>query len=162
MIKLITGAKGTGKTKIIINMANDNVDTAKGDIVFVTDTDRYMYSLRYQIRVINTGCLKRAGQTAIDEKELIGFIRGILAGNHDIESFYIDGAHRMLARPVAEMEDFYTDLYAIAKTTDTKFILTVSENEENFPEFLKNIRESNEIRQYARPYADLLRRGSDC
>lgn len=57
---------------------------------------------------------------------------------------------------------FYTDLYAIAKTTDTKFILTVSENEENFPEFLKNIRESNEIRQYARPYADLLRRGSDC
>ena len=37
MIKLITGAKGTGKTKIIIDMANDNVETAKGDIVFLTD-----------------------------------------------------------------------------------------------------------------------------
>lgn len=61
MIKLITGAKGTGKTKIIINMANDNVDTAKGDIVFLTDTDRYMYSLRYQVRVINTECLKERG-----------------------------------------------------------------------------------------------------
>ena len=47
MIKFITGAKGTGKTKIIIDMANDNVATAKGDIVFVTDTDRYMYSLNY-------------------------------------------------------------------------------------------------------------------
>ena len=118
-------------------MANDNVETVKGDIVFLTDTDRYMYSLRYQIRVINTEPLKRAGQTAVDERELIGFIRGILAGNHDIESFYIDGAHRMLARPVAEMEDFFTDIYAIAKNTDTRFILTVSENEENFPEFLK-------------------------
>ena len=73
MIKLITGAKGTGKTKIIINMANDNVDTAKGDIVFLTDTDRYMYSLRYQVRVINTECLKRAGQSAVDERELVGF-----------------------------------------------------------------------------------------
>ena len=102
MIKLITGAKGTGKTKIIINMANDNVDTAKGDIVFLTDTDRYMYSLRYQVRVINTECLKRAGQSAVDERELVGFIRGILAGNHDIESFYIDGAHRI-------GDDAYTD-----------------------------------------------------
>ncbi len=137
MIKLITGAKGTGKTKIIINMANDNVESAKGDIVFLTDTDRYMYSLRHQIRVINTDVLKRAGEPAIDERELIGFIRGILAGNHDIESFYIDGAHRMLGRPVAELEDFYTDIYDIAKYTETRFILTVSENEENFPEFLK-------------------------
>ena len=137
MIKLITGAKGTGKTKIIINMANDNVESAKGDIVFLTDTDRYMYSLRHQIRVINTDVLKRAGEPAIDERELIGFIRGILAGNHDIESFYIDGAHRMLGHPVAELEDFYTDIYDIAKYTETRFILTVSENEENFPEFLK-------------------------
>lgn len=137
MIKLITGAKGTGKTKIIIDMANDNVETAKGDIVFLTDTDRYMYSLRYQIRVINTDILKRAGQSNLNERELIGFIKGVLAGNHDIESFYIDGAHRMLGRKVADMEDFFTDIYAVAKTTETRFILTVSENEENFPEFLK-------------------------
>ncbi len=136
MIKLITGAKGTGKTKIIIDMANDNIETAKGDIVFVTDTDRYMYSLRYQIRTINANCLKR-GEEPIDERALIGFIKGILAGNHDIESFYIDGAHRMLNRTVAEMKDFFTDIYNIAKAQKTTFILTVSENEENFPEFLK-------------------------
>lgn len=136
MIKLITGAKGTGKTKIIIDMANDNVETVKGDIVFITDTDRYMYSLRYQIRVINTECLKKT-KGAIDERELIGFIKGILAGNHDIETLYIDGAHRMLNRTVSEMEDFFTDIYAVAKTTETRFVLTVSENEENFPDFLR-------------------------
>lgn len=136
MIKLITGAKGTGKTKIIIDMANDNVETAKGDIVFITDTDRYMYSLRYQIRVVNTECLKKI-KGAIDERELIGFIKGILAGNHDIETLYIDGAHRMLNRTVSEMEDFFTDIYAVAKTTETRFVLTVSENEENFPDFLR-------------------------
>ena len=136
MIKLIPGAKGTGKTKIIIDMANDNVETAKGDIVFITDTDRYMYSLRYQIRVINTECLKKT-KGAIDERELIGFIKGILAGNHDIETLYIDGAHRMLNRTVSEMEDFFTDIYAVAKTTETRFVLTVSENEENFHDFLR-------------------------
>lgn len=136
MIKLITGAKGTGKTKIIINMANDNIETAKGDIVFVTDTDRYMYSLRYQVRAVNASCLKKS-DAAISEDALIGFIKGILCGNHDIESFYIDGAHRMLGKKVDEMEEFFTDLYEIAKDTETTFILTVSENEENFPDFLK-------------------------
>lgn len=136
MIKLITGAKGTGKTKIIIDMANDNVETAKGDIVFLTDTDRYMYSLRYQVRVINVDNFLKRGDAPISEESLIGFIKGILAGNHDIETLYIDGAHRMLGKKISEMEDFFTDIYAIGKDTETKFVLTVSEDEYNFPEFL--------------------------
>ncbi len=142
MIQLITGAKGSGKTKKIIDMANDNVDVAKGDIVFVTDTDRYMYSIRYQVRVINTAVLKYDGESNVREDALIGFIKGILAGNHDIESFYIDGAHRMLGRTVQEMEDFFTDIYKVAKENETTFYMTVSENEENFPEFLKKYQDN--------------------
>lgn len=136
MIKFITGAKGTGKTKVIIDMANDNVETAKGDIVFVTDTDRYMYSLRYQVRVVNAKQLKK-GDAPISEEALIGFIKGLLAGNHDIETLYIDGAHRMLDKTVFEMEDFFDDIREVAKNTNTQFVITVSENEDNFPEFLR-------------------------
>lgn len=136
MIKFITGAKGTGKTKVIIDMANDNVETAKGDIVFVTDTDRYMYSIRYQVRVVNAKQLKK-GDAPISEEALIGFIKGLLAGNHDIETLYIDGAHRMLDKTVFEMEDFFDDIREVAKNTDTQFVITVSENEDNFPEFLR-------------------------
>lgn len=136
MIKFITGAKGTGKTKIIIDMANDNVATAKGDIVFVTDTDRYMYSLNYRVRMVNAKQLKR-DDAPVSEEALIGFIKGLLAGNHDIETLYIDGAHRMLGKTVFEMKDFFDDIREIAKNTDTKFVITVSENEENFPEFIR-------------------------
>lgn len=136
MIKFITGAKGTGKTKIIIDMANDNVATAKGDIVFVTDTDRYMYSLNYRVRMVNAKQLKR-GDSPVSEEALIGFIKGLLAGNHDIETLYIDGAHRMLGKTVFEMKDFFDDIREIAKNTDTKFVITVSENEENFPDFIR-------------------------
>lgn len=140
MIKLITGAKGSGKTKRIIDMANDNVETTKGDIVFITDTDRYMYSVRPQIRLINVEMLKKNGMTT--EDALIGFIKGVLAGNNDIETLYIDGAHRILNKPVKEMEDFFNDVYDTAKTTDTKFVLTVSENEENFPAFLDKYKDN--------------------
>ena len=137
MIQLITGNKGTGKTKAIIDIANDHVDTAKGDIVFLTDTDRYMYSLRYQVRAMNTSDLKRGTEAVVREDMLVGYIYGVLAGNHDIESMYIDGAHRMLGRDVSEMEHFFSDLEEIAEKTDTKFIVTVSQEDEELPEFLK-------------------------
>lgn len=132
MIKLIYGAKGSGKTKRIIDMANDNVETAKGSIVFLSDTDRYMYDIRYQIRVVNT--VKHAITT---EQELIGFIKGILAADHDIESFYIDGAHRIVKKTVAEMEDFFNTIGETARHTQTNFIIAVSEDQENLPEFLQ-------------------------
>lgn len=122
MIKFITGAKGTGKTKIIIDMANDNVATAKGDIVFVTDTDRYMYSLNYRVRMVNAKQLKR-GDAPVSEEALIGFIKGLLAGNHDIETLYIDGAHRMLGKTVFEMKDFFDDIREIAKTPTLNLLL---------------------------------------
>ena len=45
MIKIIYGPKGTGKTKIMIDEANAAVASAKGHMIFVTNTKRYMYDL---------------------------------------------------------------------------------------------------------------------
>ena len=52
-MKIVYGPKGTGKTKIVIADANAQVDSAKGHVVFITDTNRYMYDLKYQIRFID-------------------------------------------------------------------------------------------------------------
>jgi len=135
MIKLITGAKGTGKTKIIIDLANDEIANAKGDVVFVTDTDKYLHSVSYKIRLINAEGLKRNDD--ISEDSLLGFILGILEGNYDIETLYIDGILRMLKKKVGELEDFFITLEKVAQDTNTNLVLTISENEENFPDFLK-------------------------
>ena len=40
MIKIITGAKGTGKTKKLIDAANKDAEQAKGVSAFITDTKR--------------------------------------------------------------------------------------------------------------------------
>lgn len=136
MIQLITGAKGTGKTKQIIDMANANVDTASGNIVFVTDTDKYMFTIRPQVRIVNANVLKK-GEADITEDSLIGFVKGLLAGNHDIETLYIDGAHRILNTTVLSMKEFFAEMFNVAKSTDTKIVLTVSEEEQNLPEFMR-------------------------
>ena len=137
MIELIYGTKGTGKTKIIIDKANDNVDTAKGDIVFITDTDELMHQLRYQVRMINASVLRKSEEDPISIKEFVAFIKGILSANYDIETMYIDGAHRMFKMKVPQMGEFYARLGEIAKSSNVRFVITVSADPIDFPEELK-------------------------
>ena len=137
MIELIYGTKGTGKTKIIVDKANDNVDTAKGDIVFITDTDELMHQLRYQVRMINASVLRKSEEDPISIKEFVAFIKGILSANYDIETMYIDGAHRMFKMKVPQMGEFYAELGAIAKSSNVRFVITVSADPIDFPEELK-------------------------
>ena len=137
MIELIYGTKGTGKTKIIVDKANDNVDTAKGDIVFITDTDELMHQLRYQVRMINASVLRASEDDPISIKEFIAFIKGILSANYDIETMYIDGAHRMFKMKVPQMGEFYAELGEIAKSSNVRFVITVSADPIDFPEELK-------------------------
>ena len=132
MIHLIYGAKGSGKTKKIIEMANASIDTAGGDIVFITDTNRYMFDIKYQIRFVNT-----EEHHIFTEEALLGFIKGLIAGNHDIKTIYIDGAHRIARKEVENMQDFYSELEAIAERQDVEFVLCVSKTEEELPDFLK-------------------------
>ena len=78
MIKIITGAKGTGKTKKLIDAANKDATAAKGVSAFITDTKRYMYDLNRAVRFIDVTDYNIAG-----EDSLCGFVKGIAAGNHD-------------------------------------------------------------------------------
>ena len=39
-MKIIYGPKGTGKTKIIIDSANEMLESAKGHIVYITDSKK--------------------------------------------------------------------------------------------------------------------------
>ena len=53
MIQVIYGKKGSGKTKRLLDMANDALKVEHGDIVFVDDDKRYMYDLRHEIRFVD-------------------------------------------------------------------------------------------------------------
>lgn len=86
MIKIIYGPKGTGKTKIIIDEANSKMEGAKGHLIFVTNTKRYMYDLHRDIRFIDTSDYMIAGEDA-----LCGFIKGVVAANNDNEYLLLTG-----------------------------------------------------------------------
>lgn len=132
MISIIYGSKGSGKTKKMIDMANDAVDKTKGIVVYLTDTDRYMPNLRNQMKKINT-----KDEEVFSEAELIGFIKGIIACNYDITTFFIDGVHRICGKDVSEMEKFYQWICEKGVKSNIEFFVTASKDLDEMPDFLK-------------------------
>ena len=132
MIKVIYGSKGTGKTKQLIELANAAIAEAKGHLIFITDNKRCMYDLEREVRFIDTTDFNVAGEAA-----LCGFVKGVIAGNHDNEYIYIDGVVRIAGKPVSEMAEFFFMLDKVAEELKLTVTVTVSATEEELPDFVK-------------------------
>ncbi|MFA5449729.1 MAG: ATP-binding protein [Clostridia bacterium] len=133
MINIIYGAKGSGKTKTIIELANKGVTDHLGDIVFITDTSRYIHDIKYQIRFTNT-----KESNIRSEDGLIGFLQGMMEANYDIRFMYIDGAARMIGKELHQMQNFFKRLETISQKTEMTFFLTVSSDYDTLPAFIKS------------------------
>ena len=131
MIKVIYGAKGTGKTKLMIEAANAAVKEAKGHLIFITDSKRGMYDLERDVRFIDTSEYDIAGEAA-----LCGFIKGVIAGNHDNEYVFIDGVVRIAGKPAAELAAFFYMLDKVSKTNNLVITVSVSAAKEELPDFV--------------------------
>lgn len=131
MIKVIYGAKGTGKTKMMIDAANAAVKDAKGHLIFITDSKRGMYDLEREVRFIDTSEYDIAGEAA-----LCGFIKGVIAGNHDNEYVFIDGVVRIAGKPVQELAAFFYMLDKVAKNNNMVITVSVSATKEELPDFV--------------------------
>lgn len=127
MIKTIYGAKGTGKTKQIIEVANAAVDNNDGNVVFVTDNDNAL-EIRPEIRFVNVREYNVSG-----EEQFIGFLKGILAGNFDINSINVDGLVRITGKPCEELEGVFEEL---EKLREVDFNMTVTTGDK-VPSFIK-------------------------
>ncbi|MBR7186467.1 MAG: hypothetical protein IKD43_03150 [Clostridia bacterium] len=132
MIKIICGPKGSGKTKKLIDEANAAVATAKGNLMFITDTKRYMYDLKREIRFIDVTDYAVAGEEA-----LCGFIKGAIAGGYDNEFVYVDGATRIAGRNLKDMAQLFYMLEKVSELRGLQIWLTCSCAEEDLPEFAK-------------------------
>ena len=131
MIKVIYGAKGTGKTKMMIDAANAQVESAKGHMIFITDSKRGMYDLEREVRFIDTSEYDIAGEAA-----LCGFIKGVIAGNHDNEYVFIDGVVRIAGKPASELAAFFYMLDKVAKSNNLVVTVSVSATKEELPDFV--------------------------
>lgn len=130
MIKLIVGNKGTGKTKVMVDMINANLPEVKGNIVCIEKGMQLTHNIPTSVRLIDVDEYKIKGC-----KRFYGFFAGVCASNYDIEQIYVDGILKVLEH---DMEDFEELIEKIAPLTEDKVVVfTVSCGAEELPEGLK-------------------------
>ena len=122
MIQILAGEKGQGKTKRLIEMANEASKTIDGNVVFIDDDNRHMYDLHYGIRFVETSMYK-----ICDYEVFIGFIYGILSQNGDIQKIFVDGLNNIIKSLNSEdVENLCEILNRISNDYNVDFTLIYS------------------------------------
>ena len=131
MIQVIYGAKGTGKTKQIVDQANDSAKTAKGVVVYIDRSNHRLHDLHRNVRLVDASYYDLKSQ-----RDILSFIKGMLAANFDIEQIFIDGLSRLLDCNVSELGELYAGLELISKEHNVNFVITASGAKEELPAFI--------------------------
>ena len=122
MIRVIMGKKGTGKTKQMIDMINQAVQSEHGNVVCIEKGDKLRFDINYQIRLVDSSQYDVADYAAMK-----GFISGLYAGNYDITHVFIDSLTKIVPSDgYNETEDFLKWLNNFGEAHDIKFTITIS------------------------------------
>lgn len=132
MIQVIFGEKGAGKTKQILDMANESTKTAKGSIVFIADDGQYMFGLKRDIRFVDASSFHIDGP-----KMFYGFLCGIAAQDFDLEYIYIDGFHKIVRHPLDTLESMFREMDAFSQRNGTHIVISISGDASRIPDYLK-------------------------
>lgn len=131
MIKIITGKKGSGKTKILIDQINDAVKSTNGSLVCIEKGDNIRRSISFRVRWCDTESF------AINSFDAFyGFVAGMLAGNYDISTVFVDGILRIGTRDYDALGELFEKLDKLTGDEAT-VVFTVSADDSELPESVK-------------------------
>jgi len=137
MIQVILGGKGSGKTKVLLDMTNNalKAEHGNGNIIFIDDDKRYMYDLRHEIRFVDASDYAAASKCSGDA--FMAFISGMLAADFDITLIAVDAFKKLVVTPLEELETFFVELEKLSASHNCNFVLSISAPEEEVPAFIK-------------------------
>ncbi|MBQ2677594.1 MAG: hypothetical protein IJF96_01615 [Firmicutes bacterium] len=122
MVRLLIGHKGSGKTKKIVELANDSLNKVNGSVVFINKNSNLTTNLKYSIRLISMNDFEAI--TNVDE--YIGFLYGIISQDHDLECIFIDSILKHADIKVENLEDFLARIDRISKEHDVDMVVSIS------------------------------------
>lgn len=136
MVQFLAGQKGEGKTRKLIDMANQNAKITDGNLVYIDDDMRHTRDVHRDIRFVEAG----RGELA-NYREFIGFVLGILSQNSDIKHIYVDGLNNILEKDAVTDDALIklkNRLDSLVKTNEVAFTISVHCDPEKLPEEIKS------------------------
>lgn len=129
MITLLIGKKGSGKTKKLIELANEAVVKSNGNVVVIEKGLKLTYDISHDVRLVDSDAYGIAGLDA-----LVGFVSGICAANYDVTDIFVDSTLKITGNGVADVEPLTMKLKALSESSNANICLLVSAAAEELPE----------------------------
>ena len=118
MVRVIMGAKGSGKTKQLIEMINRAASNENGSVVCVEMGKKLVYDVSPNVRLVESSDFAADNFTFFK-----GFISGMYASNYDLTHVFIDSLCKIDS---AEVEEFLAWLDRFSDANGVKFTITIS------------------------------------
>lgn len=132
MVHLITGNKGKGKTKWILDRANTDIKDILGSVCYLDKSAQHMYELNNRIRLINVN------DYMIDNADqFLGFVSGIISQDHDLEQMYFDSFLDISHLKGGDIVPAVQRLQALSKAFGVNFFISISMDAHEIPEVLQ-------------------------
>lgn len=133
MIRVIMGNKGTGKTKQMIDMINQTVQSEHGNVVCIEKGSKMTFDVHYQIRLVESSQYDIESYVALK-----GFLCGLYAGNYDITHVFIDSLTKIVScDDYCQTEEFLNWLNKFSHDHNIKFTITISDEPDLAPEGIR-------------------------
>ncbi len=132
MITLLTGKKGSGKTKKLIDMANAALENSKGCVVVIEKGLKLTYDISHAVRLVDSDAYNIQGAGM-----LFGFVSGICAGNYDVTDILIDSTLKITGTDASVVEELAEKLKKLGEEANTNFVLSISADDSEIPASVK-------------------------
>ena len=132
MVKFILGAKGSGKTKWLIDNANKDMKEGNGNIAFIDVDDEHIFTLDYNVRLINA-----MEFNILNVESFYGFLCGIMGMDYDLEKIYVDGIYKAMNLEIKDLEYLLMSLDKLSDKYNTDFYINVDYQLKDMPDSLK-------------------------
>ena len=133
MVHIVCGEKGKGKTKVILEKANEAIKTSGGNVVFLDKDLSHMYELNNKIRLINVKDF-----LVENANEFVGFLCGIISQDHDLEAIFLDSFLKISFTDKDTMKPVLDKIIQVADKYSVDIILSLSVKSEDMPEEYKH------------------------
>ena len=122
MVRVIMGPKGTGKSKLMVDLINSAVDNEHGYVVAIAHNSKLNFKIHYSIRVVDT-----SEYSIPNYDTLKGFLYGLYASNYDITHVFIESLNKLVpTHGNDDVEPFLDWLEAFSQQSGIKYTVSIS------------------------------------
>ena len=128
MIKVIVGKKGSGKTKLLVDMVTKAANSSSGNVVCIEKEPKLTFDIPSSVRLMET-----CKDSIEGYDEFYGYVAGVLSGNFDITDLFIDSTLKIGGKDLNKLAAFLAKLSSSIASREVTVVLTISADKEELP-----------------------------